>query len=488
MAHVETETVADPYRSRGVKLKKLKDPSHAPERPRWIWQLRWVDAVTHAERSERIGYYCLARESWRPPGRQLARLSERDAQAAREQMIERQQRRDSGLFIAATEATRERFAELCRRAGEPAGLAFERMLDVVDSQAARRFEEACREFGLRMRPTLDELMADWVDRKRSNPPASWDELTAWFEAEGMPNAGHRSRLEARTAFRLFRELCPELVDRWQTLERDEARVYQVRLVGRGDKPMTVRKRLTYMRSLWNACRRTWVRGNPWAELAFPKVQTDAESWHYYSAAEVAALLAAATAVWKARIRLAWKSGLRPGEIDHLRSVDVDWAGERVIVRRHAASETTLEWLPKDRDSRTVAVDGDTLLLLRRLKAKASPGNPYLFVSERRWRQALALQAAGKWRPDMALINGRKKAWDQIVKTAGLAEPGDGPLVFYSLRKTCCCDLLEDGVPGHEVQAMLGHASLTTTMTWYSKVNKAEAERRIRAAQAKGRAG
>ncbi len=43
-------------------------------------------------------------------------------------------------------------------------------------------------------------------------------------------------------------------------------------------------------------------------------------------------------------------------------------------------------------------------------------------------------------------------------------------------------MLTRGVPGYEVQALLGHADLETTMKWYSKVNKEDAERRIRDAQ------
>jgi len=59
---------------------------------------------------------------------------------------------------------------------------------------------------------------------------------------------------------------------------------------------------------------------------------------------------------------------------------------------------------------------------------------------------------------------------------------DAPPVFYSLRKTCCCDMLTRGVPGHEVRQLMGHADLETTLRWYSNVNKEDADRRTREAQ------
>ncbi len=97
---------------------------------------------------------------------------------------------------------------------------------------------------------------------------------------------------------------------------------------------------------------------------------------------------------------------------------------------------------------------------------------------------MATQASGKWRPSTDLIHGKRKRWLEIVAAAELKAEDDTPLVVYSLRKTCCCDMLTRGVPTHEVQALLGHSNVKTTLTWYSKVNKADAERRIREAQSR----
>ena len=334
--------------------------------------------------------------------------------------------------------------------------------------------------GLRAPDTLTAVLSDWVARQQSDAPGTWSGLVEWYERDGSPNAGYRTRKDAKGTFDLFEKLAPELAEDWQHITRDDALMFQNRLTAKY-RPMTVRKHLANMRKLWNACKRTWVSGNPWAELKAPKQVHDDDRWHYFAGGEVAKLLDKADLVWKARIRLALKSGLRPGEIDHLRIRDVDWKEARVRIRTHRADDLTLAWSPKDKDCRVVPLDEETLGLLQRLRAKALPGNPYLFVPERRWKQAIAKQQCGKWQPGMMLVNGKKKRWDKIVRDAEM-KADDAPLVFYSLRKTCCCNMLTGGVPTHEVQALLGHSDVHTTLTWYAKVNRADAEKRIRKAQ------
>lgn len=466
-----------------MKLKRRFAGSHSEDRPRWVWQLVWTDPCSGREASECVGYYCRARDNWRAPGGRLPRLSEKEANAARSRQLKQLADTRAGVVIPTSEATKTRWAEYCRQAGQPAGLAFERMLHLLTSTVFTRFSEICCRYGNRPEAVVLELLEDWNARQESDAPVSWDALTAWYLEAGSPNAGHRSRLEATTTFRRFAELCADLTERWQHLTVDDARVFHALLMKRY-KPMTVRKHLTYMRALWNACKRTWVRGNPWAELRFPRSGADPEAWHCYTEKEINSLLEQADPVWKARIRLAWKSGLRPGEIDHLRLTDVDWDEGRVRIRGRGPTETTLEWTPKDKDTRTVPVDDETLGMLRKLQARGAPGNPYLFVSERRWRQALAVQTSGRWRISTDLVHGKRKRWLDIVAAAKLDADDGAPLVFYSLRKTCCCEMLIRGVPTHEVQALLGHSSVRTTLLWYSKVNKADAERRIRAAQSR----
>lgn len=101
---------------------------------------------------------------------------------------------------------------------------------------------------------------------------------------------------------------------------------------------------------------------------------------------------------------------------------------------------------------------------------------------RRWSTRRARQKANTWSALDCLVNGRLKRWRALLRDAKIASSSEAT-ASYSFRKTCCCDLLQSGVPTHEVQALMGHADIKTTLTWYTKINKTDAERRIRAALA-----
>jgi len=69
----------------------------------------------------------------------------------------------------------------------------------------------------------------------------------------------------------------------------------------------------------------------------------------------------------------------------------------------------------------------------------------------------------------------------------------GPLRRYRRRRKGLCLKYGYSLTGNPYlfvperrwrQALLGHSNVKTTLTWYSKVNKADAERRIREAQTK----
>lgn len=463
-----------------MKLKRRKHKTHREDKPRFVWQLVWRDPQSGREASERIGYFSHSGDSWMAPGKRLPRLSEKEATARLVAKVKELADARTGVFLPASAETRQRWGDYCERTGQPAGIALERLLSLADSPVFRQYEEVCGRLACDPQGKLRELLSQWCARTTSDAPEDFERVIDWYFEHGCPDAGYETRRDARITLGLFKKLCPELLDHWPAITRDDAREFHSRLKT-GRKTATVWKHLNNMRKVWNALKESWVSENPWAKLKRPKIGADKDDWHYYPRQQVAALLRASDLLWRARIRSAWKCGLRTGEIDHLRVTDIDWEHKRVRIRKRDATQTVVPWVPKDKDARTVPVDDKTMALLRRLQLKHNPANPYLFVPDRRWRQALAMQSLGKWKSDATFVNGKKKRWDRIVAAAGIRAL-DAPARFYSLRKTCCCDMLTAGVPTHEVQAMLGHASVTTTLKWYTKVNKEEAEKRIRQAQ------
>ncbi|MBN1346717.1 MAG: tyrosine-type recombinase/integrase [Phycisphaerae bacterium] len=71
-----------------------------------------------------------------------------------------------------------------------------------------------------------------------------------------------------------------------------------------------------------------------------------------------------------------------------------------------------------------------------------------------------------WGVCRPLINNLLKNFTSLCKAAEVPR-----CAFHSLRKSCCTNLLEGGVAPHAVQKILGHASLETTIKYYSKVRR-----------------
>lgn len=59
-------------------------------------------------------------------------------------------------------------------------------------------------------------------------------------------------------------------------------------------------------------------------------------------------------------------------------------------------------------------------------------------------------------------NFRQRVWRPAVEKAGL----DARLRFHDLRHTCASLLIEQGAHPKEIQARLGHSSITTTLDRY----------------------
>ena len=64
--------------------------------------------------------------------------------------------------------------------------------------------------------------------------------------------------------------------------------------------------------------------------------------------------------------------------------------------------------------------------------------------------------------------GFRGSWQRILANAGITDRAkklDGNLHWHDLRHECGSRLAERGVPLHEIQYLMGHASLTTTQRY-----------------------
>ena len=234
------------------------------------------------------------------------------------------------------------------------------------------------------------------------------------------------------------------------------RRYAAQLAERGLSPRTLARKLAALR----ACFRVLVEhglmeGNPAELLASPKLPQRLP--RALKPADVAALLdriPASTPLEtrdRALFELAYACGLRAEELVRLDVGSVDFDAEQVRVEG------------KGGKTRFVPVGEHALAAIGRYLERArgaldtGPGEPALFLSK-----------TGR-RLSTSDVRRRLRTWARHAATQGAVHP-------HALRHSFATHLLEGGADLRAIQALLGHASISTTQV-YTRVESA----RLRAA-------
>jgi integrase len=183
----------------------------------------------------------------------------------------------------------------------------------------------------------------------------------------------------------------------------------------------------------------------------------------FTAEEARALLAAAEGDRLAALyRLALTLGLRRGELLGLRWQDLDLDAPTLRVTRslqRIGGAIVLKEPKTKRSRRTLSLPASAVAALR----------------AHRDRQAWERKAAGgRWIESGMVFTtpiGTATDPDNLNKAykALLARPGLRDQRFHDLRHTAATLMLRDGLPVHEVSAVLGHSQTSTTLNVYSHV-------------------
>jgi integrase len=203
---------------------------------------------------------------------------------------------------------------------------------------------------------------------------------------------------------------------------------------------TIRNHLTVLNKCL-ACAYEWLKldGVP-PKTKWPKCPTP--ETRYLSADECELLLAHARGMVREMILTALRTGMRQGEIKGLQWQSIDWETRSVVIQHSFCDVRKVLDTPKSNRSRYIPLDVDVFELLYRRKKTSGfvfldSDNGKPFNSPRlNLRLAMVCRAAGVKR-----------------------------VTWHVLRHTFATQLAMKGTPLNIVQALLGHASITTTMRY-----------------------
>jgi len=212
--------------------------------------------------------------------------------------------------------------------------------------------------------------------------------------------------------------------------------------------------------------------NPFAELTGPT--TTPSLWYRVKPNEYKELLRETPTIWeKTLYALAYTAGLRLTEALALRWSDIDFEKEEVNIINHPGTEILPPFYIKDYEARTIPLPQHTISLLAELQSKAPDKVPYVLLTETRYRRIIA-----KWQKcrvsglpwyNRYYANNMQRDYKKRLRRADI-NSGGKTLTIHTLRKCCCQNWVDGGLPINVVKKFMGHSSITTTQTYYCVVD------------------
>ena len=171
--------------------------------------------------------------------------------------------------------------------------------------------------------------------------------------------------------------------------------------------------------------------------------------------------------WKAFLTLAYTSAGKRDELLNLTWSDIDFENQNVIFSAKKGSESMLEWQPKDRESRIVPTPPQAIQLLANMQIESDEGNPYVFITTRRWKHILKRRSEGTWQPDYEIINNLIRSMEVICRWTNVEF-----FTPHDLRRSCITNWSKK-LPIQTVQYLAGHSNIATTRKYYLSIQKSD---------------
>ena len=216
-----------------------------------------------------------------------------------------------------------------------------------------------------------------------------------------------------------------------------------------------------------------IYSNPMKDVLLPKKQVDITSNDkdlYYSKDELNHFLKLVDSTndikLSAMFRVLAYTGIRKGELQALEWSDIDFTNNTININKtlsiNSEHKITVQ-TPKSKSSiRCISIDEETKLILKRWKAKQRE----LFFSLGTRVKKNQLCFTNDITNDYLYLNFTNDKLSKICKKHKFKE-----IKIHGFRHTHCSLLFESGFTIQEVQDILGHSDLKTTMSVYAHVTE-----------------
>lgn len=252
-------------------------------------------------------------------------------------------------------------------------------------------------------------------------------------------------------------------------------------------PSTINKFKEKLKAAFNVAIRPmcYINDNPFAGMRGDRVPDSPV--RYITAEEFSGLLDACDEMpherslwWRTFLMVAYTAGLRRDEIVHLTWKDLDFEADTISVTSKTDDRDTIEWMPKDYESRIIPVPPAMMALLADMQAVAENGHSYVFLPADRLRLIKDAKSAGTWKEDRAVLNNFSRSFRKLVRLAAKniksIVDGDGkPAIgMHDLRRTAITNWSR-AANIQTVMRMAGHSNVSTTQKFYAATTKDQLE-------------
>lgn len=270
-----------------------------------------------------------------------------------------------------------------------------------------------------------ELGAKKVSGRRSTADEFFRKYESYMNSSTVDRHSELARLHAwqefltKNGIRHLASITPNLVDTFRTEHLA------------GKKPKTIKNYIAFMKTALNkAVEWDMIEQNPIAKVSVPKT---VKTFHFFSKAEIDRLLKEAREPLRTGIQILMSTGLRRGELFHLRCRDVDLKAGSIRVWPYG------EYSPKGKRPRTIPMTAELKTIFRELTKKKAEDD---FV----------------FRPYVG-ENKLYKHFAELLQVLGMKG------TLHDLRHTFASHLAMEGVPIPVIRELLGHSDISTTMIY-----------------------